>query len=418
MPPDWAPLTSAPAPSPQQRRDQASSPVTRLRAVFRLANPVQNYAWGMRTAIAELLGEQIPSDQPQAELWLGAHPSAPSRVLSNGSEESLVDVIGAAPEEMLGAQVLAEFGPRLPFLLKVLAVEQPLSLQAHPDLDRAAAGFAEEQDRGVALDDPRRNYRDPHHKPELICALTTFDALCGLRPQAQIETLLAELGISALERASSPAALFTAILGAEQPGQLVDAVLAGCRRAGSGSRHSPFTPSYRCALQLAESYPGDPGVVVSLLLNLVHLRPGQAMYVPPGRLHAYLRGVGVEVMATSDNVLRGGLTPKHVDVPELLSVLEWGSAVPELLDGERDAAGWSRYPTPVTDFALARASISGDAIASNLPGPQILLCVDGGLTAAGQPLTRGQSVFVPAGERVDLTGTGTVFRAASGLPER
>lgn len=388
--------------------------------MYRLVNPIQSYAWGSRSAIAELLGEQVPSAEPQAELWLGAHPAAPSRVICDGAERSLVDMIDADPRGLLGADGLEAFGPRLPFLLKVLAVDQPLSLQAHPDADRAAAGFAEEQDRGIAHDDPRRTYRDPHHKPELICALTPFDALCGLRPIKEIQALLGELGVPEL-RLPGPgelAGLVCAILDAAAPGDLVAAVLAASRRRAEEG--SPFAPSYLCAAELAERYPEDPGVVVSLLLNLIQLRPGQATYLPPGRLHAYLRGVGVEIMATSDNVLRGGLTPKHVDVPELMAVLEVRGGVPEILDGQPDEAGWSRYPTPAAGFALARAELDGSGpVTSEVRGPQILLCTDGALSLRGdgvpEPLGRGQSVFVPSGEPVAVTGTGGVYRATTGL---
>lgn len=390
--------------------------------MYRLINPVQNYAWGSRSALAELLGEPVPSVQPQAELWLGAHPGAPSRVIRDGAEQSLIDAIDAAPHRLLGAKVLDAFGPRLPFLLKVLAVETPLSLQVHPDLERAAAGYADEQERGIPLDDPGRNYRDANHKPELICALTPFDALCGLRPIEQIEALLDELRIPDLA-CSGPeglAGLVGAILVAEPPAGLVSAVLDACGRLAD--QGSAFGASYRCALALAERYPDDPGVVVSLLLNLIRLRPGQATYLPAGRLHAYLSGVGVEIMATSDNVLRGGLTPKHVDVRELMSVLDLSAAVPEILDGRPDGTGWLRYPTPAPDFALTRAAPADETLASGAEGPQILLCVDGRLRLTGtggqELLERGQSVFVPAGQRVDLTGAGTAFRATAGLDQQ
>lgn len=380
--------------------------------MYRLVNPVQNYAWGMRTAIAELLGEPVPSEQPQAELWLGAHPSAPSRVVGKGSERTLTEAIDAAPRQLLGPQVLAKFGARLPFLLKVLAVDQPLSLQAHPDLARAAAGFAAEQERRIALDDPGRNYRDANHKPELICALTPFDALCGLRPIEEIAVLIAELDLGELGSLAEVDALISSILCGEDSQRLVETVVDRC---GGAARESPFAPSYRCALGLAERFPGDPGVVMSLLLNLIHLRPGEATYLPPGRLHAYLHGVGIEVMASSDNVLRGGLTSKHVDVHELLSAAELDCAPAETVPVRTDGCGWFRYHTPATDFALATARLDNGSITSDVNSPQILLCVDGALTIDGQPLARGQSVFVPAGDRVNLTGTGLVFRATTGL---
>lgn len=384
-------------------------------AVFRLQNPVRNYAWGSHTALAELRGEHAPTVRPEAEMWLGAHPAAPSRVA--GADRSLADAIAADPAALLGDRVLAAFGPRLPFLLKVLAVEEPLSLQVHPNRQQARDGFAAEQARGMAADDPARNYRDPHHKPELLYAMTPFDALCGLRPRDEIDTVLCELGVAELRMSADVggAALIGDILRADDPDRLIHAALTACRarvRAGEA------TENHRCALELADRYPHDPGVVVSLLLNRIHLRPGQAMYLPPGRLHAYLHGVGIEIMASSDNVVRGGLTAKRVDVQELMTLLEPGGARPRLIDGEVDEAGWCRYASPVPDFALARAESADEPLVSDVPGPQILLCVEGTLRLsaadAALTLTRGQSVFVPAGQPVTVSGVGSAFRATTG----
>ncbi len=390
--------------------------------MYRLSNPVQHYAWGSHTALAELRGEPAPSVRPEAEMWLGAHPGAPSRVRDDGADRPLADVVAADPEAVLGAPVVRRFGPRLPFLFKVLAVDQPLSLQVHPNRDQAAKGYAAERARGMAADDPARNYRDGNHKPELLCALTDFDALCGLRPAAEIDEVLGGLGIAELRDWMSDGApgLIRAVLTAPHPGRLVAAVLDACRRRLDGDRGLPESVAdvYRCARGLGARYPDDPGVVVALLLNRVHLRPGQALYTPPGRLHAYLGGVGLEIMASSDNVLRGGLTAKHVDVTELLNVLEPDGGRPELRVTEPDGSGWDRYPAPDQDFALARATAAGAPVTSAVPGPQILLCTDGRLTATAEGtdlrLERGQSVFAPAGRPVTLTGTGTAYRASTG----
>lgn len=383
--------------------------------MYRLVNPIRSYGWGSRSAIAELTGRPSPSAEPEAELWLGAHPSAPSRVINEGSQRSLLDVIAAAPARWLGARSLAEFGPRLPFMLKVLAVAAPLSLQAHPDRERAAAGFAAEQALGIAPDDPTRGYRDANHKPELVCALTPFTALCGLRPLDELDAVLGELGIPELRLPGpgGPAGLIGAVLRAEEPRGLVARTIDSCRslleQGGS------FAPSYRCALRLAERYPADPAVVVALFLNLIHLEPGQAMFVPPGRLHSYLGGVGIEIMATSDNVVRGGFTDKRVDVPDLLSVLELQCGPPCLLDGQPDDSGWCGYPTPAADFDLSRAVLDNGRLTSDVAGPQILLCVDGALRVDREALARGQSAFLPASHRPVVTGSGTLFRATTGL---
>lgn len=397
-------------------------------AMHLLVNPTQNYAWGSHTALADLLGQPSPSPDPQAELWLGAHPSAPSMLVSDRGRSSLLEEVERAPRDLLGPEVHGAFGPRLPFLLKVIAVAAPLSLQAHPDLDQARAGFAAEQAAGVPMDSPTRCYRDDNHKPELVCALTPFEALCGLRPVEDLVELLAELSAPELTEAAEvlagsgapegTRALLTAILAAPAPAPLVEAVLAGCRtHSGGGSR---FAPAYREALGLAQQYPGDAGVVVSLLLNRVHLRPGEAMYVPPGRLHAYLSGLAVEVMACSDNVLRGGLTPKHVDVEELLSVAELGSSEPDTVAPAGDPGDWAGYAVPVPDFALARAEPAGTPLPSRPGGPQILLCTQGELRlgdgSSTLDLTRGGSAFVPAGPGIEITGTGILFRATTGPP--
>lgn len=400
--------------------------------MYRLVNPIQSYPWGSRSAIAELLGEPAPTAEPQAELWMGAHPSAPSRVVRGGVPQSLVEAVEEAPYAMLGAAAVETFGTRLPFLLKVLAVDRPLSLQAHPDRDRARAGYAAEQAAGIPLNSPRRTYRDDNHKPELICALTPFDALCGLRPVEEMLAILGELAVPVLEPAGEALArdggpegvrrLLGEILRTPEPAGLVDSVRDACRRWAH--LDGPFAASYRCAEDLAARFPGDPGVAVSLLLNRVHLRPGQATYLPPGRLHAYLHGVGIEVMASSDNVLRGGLTTKQVAVEELLAATELRCSRPETLDGRPDGEGWSQYPTPAADFALARARLDAGSVMSDVQGPQILLCVDGELSlcdvdvdvggGGAVPFGRGQSVFGAAGERLSVRGTGTVFRGTPG----
>lgn len=391
--------------------------------MYRLVNPIQSYAWGSRSAIAELFGQPAPSAEPQAELWMGAHPSTPSGVIRDGVEQPLDAAIREAPRQLLGEDTVARFGPRLPFLLKLLAVERPLSLQAHPDQAQASSGFAAEQARGIPLDDPRRNYRDANHKPELICAVTPFAALSGLRPVAELAEVLAELAVPRLAPltealvgdagADGVRSLLTSILQVSDPGGLARSVQEAClHRVALGGR---YTKSYRVVLNLADRFPGDPGVAASLLLNPIQLRPGQATYVPPGRLHTYLSGVGIEIMATSDNVVRGGLTDKRVDVLDLISLLEPRCGVPELVDGQSDGSGWCDYPTPAADFALSRATLDHGSISSDIPGPQILFCVEGALTLAGQPLARGQSAFVPAGHLLAITGTGTVFRATTGL---
>jgi mannose-6-phosphate isomerase len=393
--------------------------------VFLLDSPIQNYAWGSRTSLAALLGHP-PSSVPEAELWIGAHPKAPSR-LSDG--RSLLAAIGVDPRGMLGPDVSERFGEQLPFLLKVLAVEAPLSLQAHPNLEQAARGFAREEAAGVPRDAATRTYRDPNHKPELLCALTPFEALSGFRPASEAAELFEELGVERLAdalRGGGAAELerVFAELMTSPPGErqrLASDVRQRCEQASRGS--SRFAPALGWAARLAAAYPGDIGAVASLLLQYIRLEPLEAIFLEAGRLHAYLSGTGVELMANSDNVLRGGLTPKHVDVPELLSVLRFDT--PRLAPTPTRAirTGEIVYETPAPEFQLSRLELLPDRHARlTVEGPEILLCVEGqaalergGRAAAPRTLRRGQACFLSASTgSYALGGNGRVFRATVG----
>ncbi|AOT59192.1 mannose-6-phosphate isomerase, class I [Streptomyces rubrolavendulae] len=385
----------------------------------RLSTTVRPYAWGSTTAIPELLGT-APTGEPQAEMWMGAHPGAPSRVTRHtpqGARElSLDEVIAADPERELGPAALARFGPRLPFLLKILAAGAPLSLQVHPDAARARTGYDAEERAGIPLDAPHRNYRDPHPKPELICALTPFEGFCGFRRPAETADLLAALDVDSLKpyvdllhAHPEDAALrevLTAVLTADPAGiaTTVDETAAACARLGGA--HAPYAA-------LAHHFPGDPGVLAALLLNHVLLQPGEALYLGAGVPHAYLTGLGVEIMANSDNVLRCGLTPKHIDVPELLRVVRFEAGDPGVLRPEASPAGEEVYETPVDEFRLSRYARPAGAAPADLTTatPQILLATAGSPRVGELTLTPGQSVFVPAGETVELSGGGTLFRA-------
>jgi mannose-6-phosphate isomerase len=407
-----------------------------------LDNPIRDYAWGSRTAIPELLGVP-PTGAPQAELWMGAHPADPSRT-RDGQGETLLARIEAAPAAELGSDVTARFGPRLPFLLKVIAAAAPLSLQAHPNAAQATEGYAQENARDVPLSAPERNYRDANHKPELLCALTPFDALCGFRPAADTLRLLDELlrvataagegtpvgraatalqpYVGALRARPDQHGLREVVTGlltlpAHRRTRLVDAVAVACEVAAASG--GEFTAELRTAVELAAAYPGDVGVVIALLLNLLRLQPGQAIYLPAGRLHTYLRGTGVEIMANSDNVLRGGLTPKHVDVAELLRVIDLSDSLVPTPEPHRISPAEEVYDTPAPEFRLSRLRVAADPVLLEPVGPQILLATEGALTVtgAGDPvrLTRGRSAWVPAGAPVTLTGAATAFRATTNL---
>ncbi|TDC66050.1 mannose-6-phosphate isomerase, class I [Streptomyces hainanensis] len=387
----------------------------------RLVNTVRPYAWGSPTAIPTLLGTE-PTGEPQAEMWMGAHPGAPSRVDRGAGPVSLADVVAADPEGELGAATVTAYGPRLPFLLKLLAADTPLSLQVHPDLPQAVAGFADEEARGVPVDAPHRNYRDANHKPELICALTPFDGLCGFRPPARTADLLDALGVDQLKpyadllrakpEGDALREVLTAVLTAD-PIAMTDTVLRTTEALAAGA-----TAEHASYAEMARHYPGDPGVIAALLLNHVRLQPGEALYLGAGVPHAYLSGFGVEIMANSDNVLRCGLTPKHVDVPELLRVVRFEAGAPGVLrpTGEPD----QNYPAPIGEFRLSRHVLDAAAPTRTLPPgtPGILLCTAGRITLRDRAGTQlalepGQSAYVRADETVDAAGTGTLFRATT-----
>lgn len=386
----------------------AAQPPGLKRGVQRLSSQVQPYAWGSRTALPALLG--LPdTGGPQAELWLGAHPLAPSRTEAG---QPLDAFLAEAPSQRLGASAVARFGPRLPFLLKVLAAAEPLSLQAHPSLAQAQAGFAREEALGVPLTAPHRNYKDANHKPELLCALTPFTALCGFRRREDTLRLFEGLGLETSRlRAQGLGAWFSWVL-TERPAREVEQAARGAQAGVDG-----FDAECALALRLAQAYPGDVGLLGALALNLVTLAPGDALYLDAGNLHAYVEGVGVELMANSDNVLRGGLTPKHVDAAELLSVLDFRDGPVEVLrpSGSPEAV----YETPAADFRLSRLELHGEH-APPRRGPEVLLVTEGHLVArAGaeeRRLSRGEALFVGADEgRLALSGEATVFRATPGV---
>jgi mannose-6-phosphate isomerase len=394
-----------------------------------LSNPIREYAWGSHSAIADLLGQPVPSPRPQAELWMGAHPADSSRVRCGDRWVDLTELLREDPSGVLGASVADRFDDRLPFLFKVLAAERPLSIQAHPNREQAREGFERENAAGIDMDSPKRNYRDPYAKRELICALTPFSALRGFRAvptivenfrALQVDEFAEE--VSALERApdaSGLEAFVSALLVAERR-----KVACAVAQVAKSSASRPEDPASRWILALAAQYPDDAGTLAPLFLNLVTLAPGDAMYLDAGELHSYLEGLGVEIMTNSDNVLRGGLTDKHVDVPELQRVLRFESRQTSSLHAREVAAGESVFDTPSDDFDLAVLTIAEGTPwrSATSRGVEILLLVEGELSIAdcgkGDTigLQRGGSVLIPDSvERYELSGRGVVYRA--GVPE-
>src|SRR3954447_18554298 len=380
----------------------------------RIGNTPRDYAWGSRTAIAGLLGTE-PSGGPEAELWLGAHPGSPARVLD--------------PALAGGAADLAEWERTsdLPYLLKVLAADGPLSLQAHPSPEQAREGFERENAAGLPADSPDRNYKDPFHKPELIFALSDpFEALCGFRDPAESRAALERLAAASAGGAvlsgfartldGEPGAVLRRatewLLGGDTDVDLLVAEVVAAARSLPDDRDADTVR------MLDDAFPGDPGIVLALLLNRATLRPGQVLYLPAGNIHAYLRGLGIELMTASDNVLRGGLTRKRIDVPELVSVLDFSPIRATPLAAERPAPGVEVFRPDVPDFQLSRVEVGGDVGSAELPlsGTAIALCTDGTVelagTGGGLALARGEAAVVTADEgTLAVSGQGTLFVA-------
>ena len=383
-----------------------------------ITNTPRNYAWGSLTAIADLLG-MPPTGQPQAELWLGTHPGSPSTLVDNGRPISDL------------------FPEGLPFLLKILAADSPLSLQAHPTLAQAREGFARENVAGIPIDSPSRNYKDALHKPETIVALVDgFQALCGFRSMAAARATLAQLTADPLTSpaavafvtdfvqrldadASLPAVFEWLMAGGADVAALVAALTEYAVRCGS-------TPGddgehWRVVRLLADNYPGDAGIAISLLLNVVTLKAGEALFLPAGNIHSYLGGLGVEIMASSDNVLRGGLTPKHVDVAEVLTVRDFEPLPIPYLVPEQPADGVSVFDPGLSDFSL---TVVTKSVTISLPGPAIVLCTAGSFTLSGgsqvetAEIARGHSFLVNNLDALAIRGEGQLFVATAGLASR
>ena len=411
--------------------------------VVSLQGVVQHYDWGGHQFIPDLLGIENATRRPFAELWIGAHAKAPSIAETASGNEPLDGWIAEAPEAVLGVAANARFGGRLPYLFKILDVHKMLSIQAHPTLVQARSGFAREKEMGVRLDASNRNYKDDNHKPEIGVALTDFWMLHGFRPLEQIAQVFREtpeLGAlmpefaERLSAAGHDHAVRRQLLrelyshAMTMPQQQVDLQLnALIARLQATAVQDKDSADY-WALRAAENFPlpdghRDRGIFSVYLLNLIHLHPGQGTFQPAGVLHAYLEGVNVELMANSDNVLRGGLTTKHVDVDELLQILTFEGGIPHVFDGELLSAQERVYRTPAEEFELTRIALPphGRFAGEATYGPKALLVLQGfsELTACGKSkrLGQGEIVFVPFGTEFVLeSGEDAVVIFQAGLP--
>jgi len=392
-----------------------------------LQNTIQEYSWGSRTVIADLLAKPSPAANPQAELWMGAHPKAPSQVAVDGCFISLADIISADPENVLGRAVADRFGKRLPFLFKVLAAARPLSIQAHPKRTQAKEGFEREEKAGIPLDGPERNYRDANHKPECLCALTPFWALLGFRKTkdltARMQTCCSKslsLELVALERTPDIGGLkrfFESLL------TLTSGRRKNVIKESMAAAREERVDADSCMWMhvLNRYYPDDIGALAPLFLNLVCLEPGQALFLPAGQLHSYLEGAGIELMADSDNVLRGGLTSKHVDIPELMKVLDFRERPVSILAPVKKSEYEVAYESRADEFILSVICTPRDGVyrSREKRSVEILLCTEGEgiLTDRGNgesfDVQKGISLLVPATvSQYIIKGKLTIYKAA------
>ncbi|MCD6218230.1 mannose-6-phosphate isomerase, class I [bacterium] len=406
-----------------------------MRQIHILKNTIQNYAWGSKTAIPEILGV-APSGEPQAELWMGAHPKAPSSVVCDETSIALDEYISSNPTGVLGKTIAEKFNNKLPFLFKILAAEKPLSIQAHPNLAQAREGFKRENDDGIPLDSPVRNYRDKNHKPEIICALTPYWAMNGFR--------YAEDSINLLEKVAGDKTAGGKVAGGNLVNEL-DAFKKEPNNRGLklffqslmemdeerkknvvdesvilAEKFADDNPAFEWLVRLHGEYLGDVGIFSPLLLNLIQLKPGEAMFLHAGVLHAYLHGVGIELMANSDNVLRGGLTPKHIDLPELFKVVNFRETPLDILKPESANSAESVYSSSADEFVLSVINISADNPykSERNRSIEIMICTDGDAVIVdsigeSMDIKRGTCLMIPASvDYYSIEGDAVTYKAS------
>lgn len=390
--------------------------------IFKLTNVIQNYAWGSRTSLSSLFGFDNAKNEPQAELWMGAHQSGSSHL--GALDVSLAHYIATYPQRVLGEYTATRYG-ELPYLFKVLAAHTPLSIQVHPNKRKSELGFARENKQGIALNDFIRNYKDPNHKPELVYALTPFRAMNGFRPIEQIICLFDELCIDELQReigflkqepnSSGLERFFSSVmmLSEERKGKVLEQL--------DEAYNKPVSNIAQEAIEYSQTfkkhYDGDIGMLAPFILNTVELAPGEAMFLFAETPHAYVQGTAIEIMASSDNVLRAGLTPKHIDIPELIDNVVFNPINPEdlkmlpVIKGNKE-----HYPIPVDDFGFDILHANSAKQEQYVRSAEILFCVDNNIVVESQgrvvELVPGESVFVPcSAQTYTYQGEGRLARA-------
>ncbi|MBU4259512.1 MAG: mannose-6-phosphate isomerase, class I [Proteobacteria bacterium] len=398
-----------------------------MKKICLMKNTIPEYAWGSHTAIADLLGNKSPSAKPQAELWMGAHPKAPSLVKYDDKWLSLIDLIKQSPKDILGKEIAAKFDNKLPYLFKVLAASKPLSIQAHPSIKQAKEGFERENRLGIALDSPSRNYKDENHKPECICALTPFLALYGFRKISEIISLMEKICLKVLDRelnnfkrqpnSEGLKSFFQSLItmNSQRKKQIIEHAITNTQKIAEDNL------GFKWMINLYKEYPDDIGIFAPILLNLISLKPGQAIFLPSGELHAYLEGLGIELMANSDNVLRGGLTKKHIDVPELLKVLSFEETDVNILLSQKDKDCEGVYYSMAKEFVLSVISDEKNIsyTSSEKRSVEIILCTDGKASIADVELnenitlTKGASIIIPSSvNKYRIQGKATLYKAS------
>ena len=381
-----------------------------MEIIYKLENKIKHYDWGSPDYIPRLMGLKAGVADPWAELWMGCHPGSPSYVQVPSGKTSLGELIASDPRCFLGEKAEREFGS-LPFLFKLLAAEKPLSIQAHPNKAQAREGFERENLAGLASNAPDRNYKDANHKPEIICALTPFTGMCGFREPSEIHRLL-EIFLN-----PAPAVLregFASILRTLEGGSaslrnflsalfaMPDDVRKSLTKYILEAGDSACGDFHSLIQSFARLYPGDPSVIAPLYLNVFRLEPGEAVFLDAGILHAYVQGFGVELMANSDNVLRGGLTPKYIDVPELLSVLDFTPFNPRVIKPE---SGFSEFTycdsagaALCKEFSLTAIHGTGGTAVSAPSGPAICIVTEGEVAVSAAETGKSETVILQQGE--------------------
>ena len=368
--------------------------------LIRIQGQTKNYAWGSKDLIPNYFGT-AESNEKIAEIWFGTHSLGES-----------VSEPGAVPLSRL-------IDKRLGFLVKLLSASKSLSIQVHPNKIQAQQGFEKEHNLGISLDDPTRLYKDSSHKPEALIALTEFHALCGFRPRAELVQVFTEFGKSESEFQD----LAQDIASGVPLEQIFKFLIGNTSLTARFLKTVPVAQSDPLAQRgrdlvanLLEQYPGDTGSLVALMLNQLELSAGEAIFLPAGNIHAYLSGLGLEVMAASDNVLRCGLTPKHIDVAELLKIADFRELENPKILVKKLAEGLVEYPVEVADFRVYRADVSGKNILADidLPSAAIVVCTAGEVAVSTslderEVLTKKQAVYVSVAKKISLSGSGTVF---------